>query len=533
MRSIIVFTIAILAVTFFCPTSDAKPVTGFSGVSIKVNEDQNHIVVPGMKSVKLVTYTVTNNSWRTVTLSSLRFRVKVDGDSPSRIDEFYLYSNTHLLAQTGSSPGIVQLAFSRRLEIDPGTRVTLAVYADLQKSIADGSKIQTESNSAWFGFTHRHRVFPHGIQYGPVVTVKQHGTLFVGQSPDSPESRLLPGTAQNVNVMSFVIMAQDEPIAIKAIPVYFFRLNDGGPDQIQMLRVYSQQTLLAQAIPTSTDEWPDNPVPLFANGPNIWLNEPLVVSPETPAILQIEVDTQACQNRLGTLGQSGQGFQIQIPGEEFVAKGVSSQCDINAEGLAYSGNFHLFGAVPQLLGPEVFPTMFPLNLNPGMENRHIFIFALRTLQGKIGVSRVSFQIDSSPGVILSNFELFAGSGKFGYGQLEGNILTIEFEDVVEIDTVSDMVFYLRADVYSSPAEQDGWLSVRLRGGEQFPESFPGTVEEIGSKSYFLWTDFTWSGPLGSSDPQVFDLPQWNNSYQVENMSGGTWPVLSSPLVFTR
>lgn len=88
------------------------------------------------------------------------------------------------------------------------------------------------------------------------------------------------------------------------------------------------------------------------------------------------------------------------------------------------------------------------------------------------------------------------------------------------------IFTLHATVTLRNLSEPYRLEVSLRGNEEFPLRFPETAENM--KNFFVWSDYSLSGPEGYNDPNTMALEQWTNGKNVLGLDS-----LSKPVVFSN
>lgn len=518
-----------------------------------VVDGSDHSAIAGQGDIKLVFVYLTNETGKARVLRHLRLLVFAEGDMVAQLSNLRLYCNGTLLETVNDPDEHVSQGTDRswawvkfnilpeqQPEIQPGKTVELKVTFNISTATADGTVISSAIQPRWIKFDRHVRTCPRPrtTLYGPEITVRRAGGLTIERSWDSPRSELLHSEAMIIRVLQAKVRATAiEGVKILAIPIYIGKINGGGPDQIRQIYVFANGELIAMVVPATTDDWPENPAPLTPGGAWVDLsNNPLVIPANTEVTFDFWIDASACNNRLGTLGKSGQGFTLEIPGEQIKAKGMSSGCEITPSGEANSSEGYLFSSVPTVVQAEGFMDMWGSSLNPGMEWQknlyHLGVYASWT-DSDVGLNRFSFEIDSSDNVTYDNFEVWTSGGVFvGNGEVDSDgVLVITFDEVFRLPAWSFEDFYLTADVLtvlSNPTDptEEAWLSVTMLGDEGLPEPLPATLEEIHSQAYFEWTDFTWSGP---SEPG--EQPEWSNSALVQTINGGVLPVRSTPIVF--
>ncbi|MBI3290745.1 hypothetical protein HYZ76_00515 [Candidatus Falkowbacteria bacterium] len=381
------------------------------------------------------------------------------------------------------------------------------------------------------------------ITFGPPFAV---GELLINTSVRSPEANILPGNTSGITVLTLSLQSTIEPIQVKSLPIYIGKINDGGPDQVSRVDAYSGATLIGSAIPTTTDDWPGDPIPLTGSGHQLEFFEPLIVEPGAEKIITIKVDTPNCREWLDGAGagicRSGQGFTIEIPGNELFGTGSMSGRTIAGNGHASSSGFILYASMPTI-GTNSQTNYWPGNsgnLIPGRSQHNLYIIEiLADPAGDIGIGELTYVLSATYGLEISNLRLKKLLGgeivASGYEDVvvEGSEvrhadIVFDFEKPLTIPAGTTQALILTADINVPPSPGE-FIQVSLKGdvdwyrGAFAEVAWPGTFV---SPAFIAWTDYALSGPLGSSDPAVWNEPQWYSGDLMHNFQGNylAWEV---------
>lgn len=369
---------------------------------------------------------------------------------------------------------------------------------------------------------------------GPKIIVKEIGILKIDYLPFSPNNGLMSSQTEERTLISY--LSTNKTAYISSLPIYIGKLNDGGPDQIQEVRVYYNNQLVGSKVAATTDDTPGEIVPIWPSSPQLELDQEIKVSSGTYNFLEIRVITSEVNELIGSSGQSGQGFFIEIPGEEIQAVDEEG-LDIKSVGFVSSNDFILVRAKPFVAtNSESQGRVNEWRLFFGMEQaKPLYSIQIFPRNYGIGLKRLSFRLLSrnttieNMGIRLGRQEVptqvsIVSNGDFDY-------VTIDFNDVVEIDPYSENVLTFVGDVLTTQ-NQNCFLLVHFLGDSDFPSPLPGSFEEV-QQNNFIWTDFNANPVWRSADPEVLNHYQWFNGFEVDLVSGSKMlPVNSDHKFFT-
>jgi hypothetical protein len=296
-------------------------------------------------------------------------------------------------------------------------------------------------------------------------------------------------------------------------------------------------------------------IPTNASG-GIDLGSRSIFLPQDEVVtLTIKVDTSDSNQRLGSIGESGQGFNLYIPGEEIIAKGELSGRTVEVVDEASSSDFHLFRSVPYVATNDLLSSggVPGGTIAAGIEQiKPLYAFGITAdSSGDLGLGRLSFAVRAD-NVGLGNLQVIDQLGQvIGEGFVAENpdgefildddtVVVVDFFEPYTVPAGTTKVLTLVADIECTQANgcassnsEGSVLSVQLLGDPAFPELLPGTYNEVAGQSWFIWTDFTWTPVLQIAHEDVLTMPQWTNGYRVMTFIGNTLPPRSTPVTFLR
>jgi hypothetical protein len=500
-------------------------------VTVTITATQGFTVIAGSQGIVLLDLQL-NGDKSPTTLSQLTFGVNVNGAGVNVLANVGLLIDGEL-AQTVNDPNaglfdpdqsVAQIRFllAQPLAFSANQQMTAQLIGDIATSAMECA-IQA-STSMVAGMSQES---PELIQFGPIIQVVAGGEINVGTGGNSPRSGLLPANTSGISILEVALDAEREPVEISGLPIYFSKVNDGGPDQIGQVSVYHGADFLGSAVPSTDDSW-EEPIPLTAGSAVVNFAEPLVLQPGVPEHFTIKVETGDCETGPA---ESGQGFTVFVPGEEIVGRGLDSNQLLGGIGQATSGQFTVFQSVPIV-------SILPLHgarLVVGHINNQI-LFPLAVTNGgwdDLALCRLTFKVQTQH-VTASNFRVWREfQGVVGTGQLDADgLVIVDLEPQVIPDGQIDQGerLWLMADLNIPPGQADAAIVTNLVGDQSFPAPLPATYDEAASQAYFIWTDLHRSGPLGIFDPTLFGQPQFNSGWRVTMDDGSTLPSFSSPII---
>jgi len=149
--------------------------------------------------------------------------------------------------------------------------------------------------------------------------------------------------------------------------------------------------------------------------------------------------------------------------------------------------------------------------------------------GDIGLGRLVFNVTSIPNVQLSNFILLTASGMpVGGGYVDEDSI-VATDEYYSVDIIVEFSYDGPFTVSAGNIESFIFIADVVKGTSS---SYPDINMAIRAKE-LVWTDYTESGPLGRSDPNVWNRDQWYDSFLVSEVSGGFFEGNNDTVHFTE
>ena len=515
-------------------------------------------VVAGSKNVKLLSLFVDNHSNNWQYLTSITLVIFTSGDSPSTLFDFRLKNEWGDFLPLTNDPNVdVSQAWDRQWAIvpfqcdpnylpyiAPNSAAELQVVFDTTWSIKEGTVVLGLVWPGWIESQNAIHVYPDSLLISPATKIMESGEIGVTTTLYTRDSYLVLANTVGFCALAIDISARWEDVKIDALPIYFGKVNGGGPDQVRKISVSYWDTDMQQivqagdAFPTTTDQTPKDPVPLGNDNALMWLRSPIVVRANQTITVWVQVDTASCENWQGTMGESGQGFNLIVPSQEIVARGLGSGREITATpALIQSNYFYLFRSFPRVITNERFNSGDRIEngiLLPREEQKNLYRLEIRSAGNDVAIGRLAYYVQQQ-NVISQNFRLYQAGRVVGEGTVgDDGILVIEPANpiyVPESQGWPGVTLTLAAD--TTVTGPDARLLVTLLNDEQRPAIMPTNFAGL-SNYFFGWTDLTWSGPQGPDDPEVRNRLQWSNGYLITGLYWGELiPPVSTPVVFAR
>jgi len=510
-------------------------------VVVEVTNATPMTVIAGARDLVLIQGRLSNPSEEVSPVPQFLVYVDVAGDMVATLSDARLFIDD-VQVETNNDPdadicrrieegtGVITFIPVNPVSLDPGETLNFKVTIDIAHATTDGTIVQASTcPAAGFGLV-------EPMLFGPEITVRTHGNLAISTGPNCIGDSLLPGQTPNQSVMVLNLMADYEGGLVDAIPLYAFGLNGGGWDQISQVQIWdptiSTTQPIAVAYPSVRDDWPEQPAPINGGAQPITLQEPLFIPANDWKTLYLKVDTSDCNALQGSIGTSGQGFQLYVPGDEIVARGAQSGCPITAVGQAQSAEFTLFRSVPwnvDLCAPN--NTRIDYGMTAGKE---LCSVEIQAIANDFGLGRMSFLVSWSEGVDCTNFCLQCQGQEIAQAEVDANnILAFDFHvsSRTTIPAGYGKAYEVTADVMlSGPPEEVEYIFIQLLGDEEPVDPLPCTYEQAQSQGRFLWTDFWQTPTMKYAHSEVLTRPQWANGFRVDSLHpiSGAVILTSSP-----
>ncbi|MFA5022120.1 MAG: hypothetical protein WC508_03510 [Patescibacteria group bacterium] len=501
MKNVTLILILFLAVGLIATNATAAyPGSGYMVLSA---DSAVETVAPGGLQTEALRIDYNNLTGQTRKLSDLAVRLKISGDKLNRLSRFSLWDGNVILA-TRKPPkidifGFVKFFISPTSQptIEAGHQIQLTVKFDVSPEMAVGAKIYPSIWGGCLRFDKPVLVLPFKTITCPTITIVRPGALNLELSPDSPPNQLVVAFCDGIQTMAVPLKASGEDMRIEQLPICIGELNGGGVKNIRTITLLQEGEMVFRgAVPSES----------FM----IHLPQPIIVpANSTGATVDVKIDT--ANIGMDYPSQSGQGFNITIPGDKIVAYGCGSSAPIIPTGQASSADMYLVDSMPIIQQPTN-----GNQLTGGWQSLYdCQITALSS--GDVGVGRLSFRVNFTDGLTCNNLAITMADSDvlLGQGDMAADgLVIIDLFSPLQIAAGSTVGLRLMATVNFIADPSGQYLTVSMIGDDQLPAIWPDTADNIAAEGCFVWTDLSQS----ENPSELLTTAQWLNGYLVPGLT---------------